>query len=74
MRAQPKRAPYRSGLAGTVRDRPDTRSFQGGIRTVVPRVAVHERAGVLSLLFTVSYLGLGVPAVSVGFLASTATA
>jgi predicted MFS family arabinose efflux permease len=43
--------------------------FQGGIRTVVPRVAAHERAGVLSLLFVVSYLGLGVPAVAAGFLA-----
>ena len=43
--------------------------FQGGIRTVVPRVAAHERAGVLSLIFVVSYLGLGVPAVAAGFLA-----
>jgi predicted MFS family arabinose efflux permease len=43
--------------------------FQGGIRSVVPRVAAHERAGVLSLLFVVSYLGLGAPAVAVGFLA-----
>jgi predicted MFS family arabinose efflux permease len=43
--------------------------FQGGIRTVVPVAAPHERAGVLSLLFTVSYLGLGVPAVAAGFLA-----
>ena len=44
--------------------------FQGSIRTVVPRVAAHERAGVLSLLFVVSYLGLGVPAVAAGFLAA----
>jgi hypothetical protein len=43
--------------------------FQGGIRTVVPVAAPHERAGVLSLLFTISYLGLGVPAVAAGFLA-----
>jgi hypothetical protein len=43
-------------------------SFQGGIRTVVPRVAEHERAGAV-LLFTVSYLGLGVPAVAAGTLA-----
>ena len=43
--------------------------FQGGIRTVVPAAAPRERAGVLSLLFTVSYLGLGVPAVAAGFLA-----
>jgi MFS family permease len=43
--------------------------FQGGIRLVIPAAAPHERAGVLSLLFTVSYLGLGVPAVAAGFLA-----
>ena len=43
--------------------------FQGSIRTVVPRVAAHERAGVLSLVFVVSYLGLGVSAVAAGFLA-----
>ncbi|MGH3212459.1 MAG: MFS transporter, partial [Trebonia sp.] len=43
--------------------------FQGGIRTVVPAAAPHERAGVLSLLFTISYLGLGLPAVAAGFLA-----
>ena len=42
--------------------------FQGGIRIVVPQVAPHERAGVLSLLFVVSYLGFGVPAVAAGFL------
>src|SRR6202044_3293786 len=42
--------------------------FQGGIRTVVPLAAPHERAGVVSLLYVVSYLGLGVPAVAAGFL------
>jgi MFS family permease len=41
--------------------------FQGGIRTVVPLAAAHERAGVLSLVYIVSYLGLGVPAVAAGF-------
>jgi MFS family permease len=41
--------------------------FQGSIRTVVPLAAAHERAGVLSLLYIVSYLGLGVPAVVAGF-------
>ncbi len=41
--------------------------FQGGIRTVVPLAAAHERSGVLSLLYVVSYLGLGVPAVAAGF-------
>ena len=42
--------------------------FQGAIRMVVPLVAAHERAGVLALLYVVSYLGLGVPAVVAGFL------
>jgi predicted MFS family arabinose efflux permease len=41
--------------------------FQGGIRTVVPLAAAHERAGVVSLLYVVSYFGLGVPAVLAGF-------
>jgi MFS family permease len=43
--------------------------FQGAIRTVVPQAAPHERAGVLSVLFTISYLGMGVPAVGAGLLA-----
>jgi MFS family permease len=42
--------------------------FQGGIRIVVPQVAPHERAGTLSLLYVVSYLGFGVPAVIAGVL------
>jgi MFS family permease len=42
--------------------------FQGGIRIVLPNTAVHERSGVLSLLYVVSYLGLGGPAVIAGFL------
>jgi predicted MFS family arabinose efflux permease len=41
--------------------------FQGGIRTVVPLAASHQRAGVVSLLYVMSYLGLGVPAVLAGF-------
>ena len=41
--------------------------FQGGIRTVVPLAAAHQRAGLVSLLYVVSYLGLGVPAVVAGF-------
>jgi len=41
--------------------------FQGSIRTVVPLAAPHERAGLVSLLYVVSYLGLGVPAVLAGF-------
>jgi len=42
--------------------------FQGGIRLVVPLVEAHERAGVLSLLYIASYLGLGIPAVIAGYL------
>ena len=41
--------------------------FQGGIRTVMPAAAPHERAGVLSLLFVLSYLGMGVPVVIAGY-------
>src|SRR4029077_8236579 len=41
--------------------------FQGGIRLVVPLAAPHQRAGLVSLLYVVSYLGLGVPAVLAGF-------
>jgi hypothetical protein len=37
--------------------------FQGAIRTVVPLAAPHERAGVLSIIYLVSYLALGLPAV-----------
>jgi predicted MFS family arabinose efflux permease len=40
--------------------------FQGGIRTVVPLAAAHQRAGVVSVLYVVSYLGLGGPAVLAG--------
>ncbi|MFI6582705.1 MFS transporter [Embleya sp. NPDC050493] len=40
--------------------------FQGGIRTVVPLAAPHERAGVLSVLYLVCYLGMGAPAVVAG--------
>jgi MFS family permease len=42
--------------------------MQGAIRTVVPLAEAHERAGVLSLLYVVSYLGMGVPAVLAGYL------
>jgi hypothetical protein len=41
--------------------------FQGSIRTVVPLAVAHQRAGLVSLLYVVSYLGLGVPAVLAGF-------
>lgn len=42
--------------------------FQGGIRLVVPLVDAQDRAGVLSVLYIVSYLGLGLPAVIGGIL------
>jgi MFS family permease len=40
--------------------------FQGGIRLVAPLAHPDQRAGVLSTLFIVSYVGLGVPAVLAG--------
>ncbi|MFE4969003.1 MFS transporter [Streptomyces sp. NPDC056660] len=42
--------------------------FQGGMRTVVPLVAEHERAGVLSAVYVVCYLGMSLPAVIAGVL------
>jgi len=41
--------------------------FQGAIRTVVPLAAPEERAGVLSVIFVISYLAMGVPAVIAGY-------
>jgi hypothetical protein len=37
--------------------------FQGAIRMVLPRTAAADRAGVLSVLFVISYLAMGLPAV-----------
>jgi hypothetical protein len=48
--------------------------FQGGIRTLVPLAEPHERVGLLSAVFAVSYLGLGVPAVVAGWLVSRGSA
>lgn len=42
--------------------------FQGAIRSVVPFAAAHERAGVLSLIFVISYISMGVPAVIAGWM------
>jgi len=42
--------------------------FQGAIRTVIPLAAAHERAGLLSAVYVVSYLAMGLPAVVGGFL------
>jgi predicted MFS family arabinose efflux permease len=37
--------------------------LQGAIRSVVPLAAAHERAGVLSTMYVVAYLAMGLPAV-----------
>jgi MFS family permease len=44
--------------------------FQGAMRTVLPTAKAHERAGVLSVVFVVSYLAMGIPAVIAGFFVS----
>ena len=41
--------------------------FQGAIRDLVPNAPVHARAGVLSVIFLISYLAMGVPAIAAGF-------
>jgi len=43
-------------------------SFQGAVRTVLPTAKAHERAGVLSVAFVVSYLAMGLPAIAAGYL------
>jgi predicted MFS family arabinose efflux permease len=42
--------------------------FQGAIRGVVPHAAAHERAGVLSIIFVVSYISMGLPTVIAGWM------
>jgi len=42
--------------------------FQGALRTVLPLAESHERAAVLSTIYVLSYLALGLPAVVAGFL------
>jgi MFS family permease len=41
--------------------------FQGAVRSVIPLAAPHQRAGVLSLVYVVSYLAMGLPAVMAGY-------
>ncbi|SDO62714.1 Predicted arabinose efflux permease, MFS family [Nakamurella panacisegetis] len=43
-------------------------AFQGAVRSIVPLARPHERAGVLSIVYVISYLAMGVPAVVGGFL------
>jgi predicted MFS family arabinose efflux permease len=40
--------------------------FQGGIRLVAPLAHLHQRAGLLSVLYVVGYLGMGIPAIAAG--------
>jgi hypothetical protein len=42
-------------------------SFQATIRLLVPLAHPHERAGLLSVIYTFAYLALGVPAVVAGW-------
>jgi hypothetical protein len=42
--------------------------FQGAIRSVIPLAGPQERAGVLSIVYVISYLAMGLPAVVAGFL------
>jgi hypothetical protein len=44
--------------------------FQGAVQAVVARAGAHERAGVLSVLYVVAYLSMGLPAVLGGLRAS----
>lgn len=41
-------------------------AFQGAVRSVVPLAEPHERAGVLSVLYVIAYLSMGLPAVVAG--------
>src|SRR6185369_6338739 len=45
-------------------------AFQGAVRTVLPTAKANERAGVLSVVFVVSYLAMGIPAIVAGFFVS----
>jgi MFS family permease len=42
--------------------------FQGGLRTIVPLAGPTERAGVIAVIYLISYLALGLPAIGAGVL------
>ena len=42
--------------------------FQGGLRTIVPLAGPTERAGVIAVIYVISYLALGLPAIGAGVL------
>ncbi|MCJ8503503.1 MFS transporter [Kocuria flava] len=46
--------------------------FLGVLRTLLPQAAPHERAGLLSAVYVVSYLSHSIPAVAAGAVAGTA--
>jgi hypothetical protein len=41
-------------------------AFQGAIRSVIPLAEPHERAGVLSIVYVIAYLAMGLPAIAGG--------
>jgi predicted MFS family arabinose efflux permease len=47
--------------------------FQGGLRTIVANAEPHQRAGVLSVVYMISYLSLGLPAILAGLLVMHST-
>jgi predicted MFS family arabinose efflux permease len=47
--------------------------FQGGIRTVVPLAGSEERAGVVSVVYVICYLAMGLPAILAGLLITHGT-
>jgi predicted MFS family arabinose efflux permease len=42
--------------------------FQGGLRTILPLAGPHERAGVIAVVYVISYLAMGLPAIGAGVL------
>ena len=40
--------------------------FQGGLRTILPLAGPAERAGVIAVVYVISYLALGLPAIGAG--------
>ncbi|HWF56631.1 MAG TPA: MFS transporter [Solirubrobacteraceae bacterium] len=47
--------------------------FQGGLRTIVSLAEPTERAGVISVAYTICYLAMGLPAILAGFLVEHGT-
>lgn len=47
--------------------------FQGGLRTVVPLARPAERAGVIAVIYVISYLALGLPAIAAGVIVVNTT-